>query len=353
MSACVARGLLEDDSEWIQCLREASTMKTGYQLRRLFCVILTQCCPHDPCMLWDQFKMHICDDLAPKLQTLFGISSADDAQIEDYGLYLLDQVLQESGKTLLDFPSMPQPIRQWNPVIPNRLIFEHEQLLRDAQQVDAQSDIDRLNLEQRVAYNTIIQSVLGNMGTVFFLSGGAGTGKTFLYNTVALKCRRLGHIVVSIASSGIASLLLVGGRTAHSTFCIPLDVLEDSVCGFSKQSVHADLFRETKLIIWDEVPMQHKHCLEAVDRTLRDMCNCDKPFGGITVVLGRDFRQILPVVPKGLREQIVSASLRRTILWEILNVLTLNVNMRLDPTHPANVEFAKFLLEVILIHGNL
>ena len=91
-----------------------------------------------------------------------------------------------------------------------------------------------------------------------FLMGGAGTGKTFLYNTIALKCCSLGHIVVTVASSGIASLLLVGGRTAHSTFSISLDVLENSLCGFSKQSLQAKLFRETKLIIWDEVLMQHK-----------------------------------------------------------------------------------------------
>ncbi|GAB2295406.1 hypothetical protein Dimus_038353 [Dionaea muscipula] len=345
-SACAARGLLEDDAEWIQCLQEASNIKTGYQLRRLFCVILTQCCPLEPCMLWDHFKIHLCDDLALQIRTFFGISNADDVQIEDYGLYLLNQVLGESGKSLLDFPSMPRPTRQWSPIVSNRLIFEHQQLISDAQRVDAQSDIDRLNDEQRAAYTAVTHSALGNIGTVFFLSGGAGTGKTFLYNTIALKCRSLGHIVVSVASSGIASLLMEGGRTAHSTFCIPLDVLDDSVCGFSKQSIHADLFRETKLIIWDEVPMQHKHCVEAVDRTLRDICNCDKPFGGKTVVLGGDFRQILPVIPKGFREQIVNASLRRSTIWENLRVLSLNTNMRLDQSDPTNAQFAKFLMEV-------
>ncbi|XP_057482735.1 uncharacterized protein LOC130769441 [Actinidia eriantha] len=143
--------------------------------------------------------------------------------------------------------------------------------------------------------------------------GGAGTGKTFLYNTIATKYRSVGHTVVTVASSGIASLLLVGGRTAHSTFCIPLDILENSFCGFGKQSLQAELFRETKLIIWDEVPMQHRYCVETVDRTLKDICDNINPFGGITVVLGGDFRQVLPVIPKGLREQIVAASLRRSI----------------------------------------
>ncbi|KAI8554873.1 hypothetical protein RHMOL_Rhmol05G0130700 [Rhododendron molle] len=212
--------------------------------------------------------------------------------------------------------------------------------------VDVQVDIDRRNNAQCKAYDAITSSVLQNRGRIFFVSGGAGTGKTFLYNTIALKCRSLGHIVVTVASSGIASLLLVGGRTAHLTFCIPLDVMENSICVFSKQSIHVELFRQTKLIIWDEVPMQHKHCVEAVDRTLRDICNCEKPFGGITVVLGGDFRQILPVITKGVREQIVNASLRHSVLWKEINVLTLNVNMRLDQADQGNANFAKFLLEI-------
>lgn len=212
---------------------------------------------------------------------------------------------------------------------------------------DVQARVNLLNDGQRSAYNEIISSVSENKGIIFFLSGGAGTGKTFLYNTVASKCRSDGHIVVTVASSGIASLLLVGGRTAHSTFSIPFDVSDNSVCGFSKQSFQSELFRKTKLIIWDEVPMQHRYCVEAVDRTLRDICDNTKPFGGITIVLGGDVRQILPVVPKGVREQIVGASLRRSILWTHVKILTLVLNMRLNNSDLENVSFANFLGEVI------
>ncbi|KAI8561187.1 hypothetical protein RHMOL_Rhmol04G0318500 [Rhododendron molle] len=344
--AWVARGLLEDDDEWVQCLQEAAVMKTGYQLRRLFSIILTQCSPIHPYDLWKQFSVHICDDLAYKIRTLFAISNPSEAQIEDYGLYLLNHLLQESGKTLLDFPPMPQPNENWSAIVGNRLILEHRQLQIEAQQAHAPFNVHYLNSGQNTAYDAITSSVFENKGTMFFLNGGAGTGKTFLYNTIAGKCRSLGHIVVSVASSGIASLLLTGGRTAHSTFCIPLDVMEDSFCGFKKQSIQAELFRETKLIIWDEVPMQHRYCVEAVDRTLRDICDNDKPFGGITIVLGGDFRQILPVVTRGSREQIVNASLRRSTLWKEIVVLTLDVNMRLDQADSGKANFAAFLNEV-------
>src|SRR5271168_1396472 len=62
-AACLARGLLEDDNEWRQCLQEASHMATGHQLRNLFVTILRDCSPSDPLALWVGFRVHICDDL--------------------------------------------------------------------------------------------------------------------------------------------------------------------------------------------------------------------------------------------------------------------------------------------------
>ena len=109
-SACVARGLLEDDDEWIQCLHEAAIMKTGYQLRRLFVIILTECYPTDPLALWNRFSLHICDDLHHKIRTIFGISSPTEYQIKDYGLYKINLLLHESGKSLNNFPPMPHPV---------------------------------------------------------------------------------------------------------------------------------------------------------------------------------------------------------------------------------------------------
>jgi ATP-dependent DNA helicase PIF1 len=50
-------------------------------------------------------------------------------------------------------------------------------------------------------------------------------------------------------------------------------------------------------------------------------------FGGKTVVLGGDFRQILPIVPKGGQEDIVSASLNRSHLWQHVMILRLHINM--------------------------
>ena len=82
-----------------------------------------------------------------------------------------------------------------------------------------------------------------------------------------------------------------------------------------KDSPREDLVRAAKLIIWDEAPMMHRWCFEAVYRSMRDIMSKNdplnefRPFGGMTVVLGGDFRQILPVVRKGSRQDIVDASI--------------------------------------------
>ncbi|GKA92198.1 DNA helicase [Tanacetum coccineum] len=105
-----------------------------------------------------------------------------------------------------------------------------------------------------------------------------------------------GKIVLAVASSGITSLLLPAGRTAHSRFKLPLELTDESLCQVKKNTQLGKLLVETNLIIWDEAPMNDRRCFETLDRTLRDlMSSPDLIFGGKTVVLGGDFRQTLPV----------------------------------------------------------
>ncbi|XP_022846323.1 uncharacterized protein LOC111369069 [Olea europaea var. sylvestris] len=90
----------------------------------------------------------------------------------------------------------------------------------------------------------------------------------------------------------------------------------------------------SRLIIWDEAPMVNRCAVETVDRMFRDITDCNFLFGGKVVVLRGDFRQILPVVPKGKKEDIMKASLVFSNLWLLYLHLPLVENMRvnLDPT---------------------
>ena len=69
----------------------------------------------------------------------------------------------------------------------------------------------------------------------------------------------------------IATLLLDGGRTSHLCFKIPLAIHEDSVAGLKYNSYMFPVLQQTRIIIWDEVPMQHKYDIDTVDKCLRDL----------------------------------------------------------------------------------
>jgi hypothetical protein len=238
-----------------------------------------------------------------------GYEDPSEEQIYDYGLYLIDLILIQSAKTLLDFPPMPLYQQQWGLIVNNPLL--QEQLSYDAEELAVQAVERResFNVEQRSIFDAVIDSVTHSKRKVFFLHSAGGGRKTYVCNTIAAAVRSQNKVALCVASSGIAALLLDGGRTAHSRFKIPIPALNDSSCSIKKGTDLHGVIKETSIIIWDEAPMQHKYAIEAVDRTLRDLLDKDVLFGGITVLFGGDFCQTLPVVAHGSREQVVGASL--------------------------------------------
>ena len=94
-------------------------------------------------------------------------TSAED--IFDFGLYLIDDILHDSGHTLSDFPSMPQPMQNWTSITHNRLIAQQMNYDPQSESMLAHVQIDSLNSHQRSAFDRIWQSILGKQGKMFFL----------------------------------------------------------------------------------------------------------------------------------------------------------------------------------------
>jgi hypothetical protein len=111
-------------------------------------------------------------------------------------------------------------------------------------------------------------------------------------------------------------------------FSIPIKLDDASQCGIKAGSTKAGLLRRVQVIIWDEVAMQHQHIVEAVDRCLRDVTKKNSIFGGIPVLFGGNWAQILPIVRPGTQGEIVNACLRRSYIWLHHKVLFLTINMR-------------------------
>jgi ATP-dependent DNA helicase PIF1 len=82
--------------------------------------------------------------------------------------------------------------------------------------------------------------------------------------------------------------------------------------------------------------MENMICFKALDRNLRDILRhkkkniSEKQLGGMTVVLGGDCGQILPVLPTGRRHNILTASIKRSYLWKYFQILKLRKNTQLN-----------------------
>ncbi|KAJ1701083.1 hypothetical protein LUZ63_000862 [Rhynchospora breviuscula] len=204
--ACNALGMLDDNTEWLSTMQEAAAMASCQQLRRIFVDMLLFSEVADARGLWESCWNYMGDDILRRIR----IDNNNLEMIVDPDI-LKDQILYELEDILftrgysLQYVRLPTPSRS----------------------------------------------------------------KTFLWKALTAYLRSKGKIVLTVASSGLSSLLLDG--------------------------------------VWDEAPMNNKLCFEALDRSMRkifaDFYPLDqhKPFGGITVVPGGDFRQTLPVIPHGSR----------------------------------------------------
>jgi ATP-dependent DNA helicase PIF1 len=177
-------------------------------------------------------------------------------------LFEIEKDSLRNNSSLKKISCMPYPDCQSLASSSNRLIQEELSYDTTVLGNEYHSLYNSLTNEQKTVFDEIMTAVDGNNGGVFFVYGYGGTGKTFLWKTLSASVRSKGQIVLNVASSGIASLLLSGGRTAHSRFHIPINLNEASLCHIKPDTPMAHLLKETKLIIWDEAPMIHKHAFE-------------------------------------------------------------------------------------------
>ncbi|XP_076952150.1 uncharacterized protein LOC143625788 [Bidens hawaiensis] len=337
--ASYAAGLLDDDMEYVEGIQEASHAGSGHYLRCLFATMLTSNSLSRPDYVWDKTWEILSDGILYKQRRI--LKSPDlflnEDQIKNLTLNEIEKILVRNNHSLRDYKTLPYPDYDSISSSNNRLITEEMDYDRHHLQIEFDNLFIALTDEQKTVYNEIINAVGDNQGGVFFVYGYGGTGKTFLWKTLSASLRAQGKIVLNVASSGIASLLLTGDS----------DV--------------ANLLKKTSLIIWDEAPMIHMHGFEALDRTLRDILlhddsnNSSMPFGGKAIVFGGDFRQVLPVIQSGTRQDIVNASLS-SYIWDYCKVLRLTKNMRLTVGSEAHKTeqtkiFAQWLLD--LGEGNI
>ena len=342
----VMLGLLATDDEWNQCLSEAISSFMPHQICSLFVTILVFGEPVTPLDLWTKYKNAMGEDILQKVCNI-GKKNPRQSQehVENSVLLLLQSELHKLGTCLENF-GLPCPqkenIADKQPCSITDEIFDESD-----QEKKTLQNLATFNSEQTAAYQSILKAILDSdePQRLFFVNVQGGYGKTFLMETLLSSVRAVGKVALAVASSGVAAEFLEGGRTALSHFKIPIPISTESVCSISLQSSHAELIRRTSLICWDEVLMSHKQHIECVDRSLRDICKVNMPFGGITVLFGGDPCQILSVVCHGNCPRIVQACVKSSTLWQQVCNINLKINMRVDPEE---AHFSEYILTLIL-----
>ena len=156
-------------------------------------------------------------------------------------------------------------------------------------------------------------------GNNVFITGSAGTGKTYLLNSFIfyLKSRKILPTVV--APTGIAASHLQG-QTIHSFFSLGIrsEVDDYYIDSLLEKKYLQTRFSKLKVLIIDEISMVSPEIFSSIDKILRAFKDNDTPFGGVQTILSGDFFQLPPIsrVPKDKRFAWQSPS------WKELNLKT-------------------------------
>jgi ATP-dependent DNA helicase PIF1 len=166
----------------------------------------------------------------------------------------------------------------------------------------------------------------------FFIDAPAGTGKSFVLNTLIHYFNSISKGVLQIASSGVAAQDYPEGRTAHSALGLPFEGSPNCECEISKGTSRYENLINKQVVIWDEVASHDMYLIQAADRALRKIYESDMLLGGRFVIFAGDFRQTLPII-RGKEEESEKRALKYSYIWDSLKKLSLYQDMRATPSY--------------------
>jgi hypothetical protein len=162
------------------------------------------------------------DDIITRFKSIFAMPNLKlfDVELKNYVLYELELLFNVVASSL-EKHKLPMPDGHLLSEIRNKLL--RKKLSYDIADLICQhsSAFPQLNQCQLNVYNCVLKSILEKRQELIFVQGHGGMGKTFFWHIIINRLRSEGLIVLVVASSGIALLLLPSGRTAHSRFKNP------------------------------------------------------------------------------------------------------------------------------------
>lgn len=136
-------------------------------------------------------------------------------------------------------------------------------------------------------------------GKNVFLSGAAGTGKSFLLNIYYnIAVNKYGSKCVGKTSTTGVSALLINGRTIHSWAGVFLGD-KDVKTLLKRMPIQSQWnWKKAKVLIIDEISMLPSELISKLDQIAKTLRKNDKPFGGIQIIFTGDFLQLPAIQSK-------------------------------------------------------
>lgn len=302
---CSARGMLLDDAEYIDAMQAmCATACSVDSLRHQFVCMLVNCRPTNSTTMFDLFLSDLCGCEDPQ---------SDEVQCT---LWAMEGYCNNMGFSLTDFGlPLPSPRMIVDCALENYELHCHN---RDAA-------FAQFSGEQLSAANQILDAVAAGHGGVYCLQASGGCGKSFWANGVSAALNAQGRKTTVASASGLAAQVLIGGRTAHKCFGIPIRVDENSYCHVV-EGTKADVINSSA-VFWDECSMVHVDAANCVNRSLQDWMGNTSLFGGKVVIFMGDFQQLLPVVKRGSGD---TATIMAATWWNQVQLLHFTRNFRSD-----------------------
>ncbi|CAH1645765.1 unnamed protein product [Spodoptera littoralis] len=217
--------------------------------------------------------------------------------------------------------------------------------------------IQRLNIQQKDLMKRVSETIQKNLQDdpayqplLLFITGGAGSGKSFLLKLIVEQVRRcyaptvdplLQPIFVEVAALTGVAAKQINGRTLHSVFALPIE--KGNTMSYSKMTGERlererRKWRYIQWLVIDEISMVSYENFRNIHLRLQEFKNNSLLFGGINVLIFGDIMQLPPVKGHWCFEQPprLSAEIH---LWRQFSFCELTINMR----QRADVEFIDLL----------
>lgn len=318
--AAIRLNLVTDLNDVTVCFEQSINIATPHELRCLFATLTVNGFPTLTIWYNENHKHQLLIDWLEN-----GLASLPMRTAENNFLRELQQRLALEDKTL-EMYGFPTPRENTTEIERERELYDPQEQNELYRQLSAEIPN---NLDQENIFTTITTAVHANRKKCVFIDGPGGTGKTTIIKKIIAYVRGLGKIVKVCASTTLAATLYKNGTTAHSLFKYPV---EDDVDRDSEDRTRCKLenterlmlLKETSVIVWDEFVSNHRDLYEAVQRELHSHCP------NLIFICAGDFRQILPVIKNGSKEDIIGSCISSSTHWRYFSILHLTINMRLS-----------------------